>query len=396
LYIDENYSLRDIAIKLNSEGIPPPSGRSQKWYTVTIGDILKNEAYIGKKFQNKYESELKHSLQGKQYFTISKKEKPSTEWVQVFYPPLISEERYNQIQARINFQRRKPKKHYAGHENKFIAENVLFCGYCGGKIRKRFNQIENFHYCCYWWEAGIKERESHQHKKCSLGYVNAERIDEVIFNEIVNVLSEPSKFAVAWYKDERLDELKDRVKTLTHRKKEIEAKLERGFRKIKEAEDPDIRKLYEKENKNDETDYKMVKNDLKKAEDQLGFTTNRINRLAEFEKAIKNSGKRQMMSTYSSTQKQFKDFLHNLPAEEKKRIIESVISPETGGKCIIRYVTPFDYVDDIRNIPKEELFEPQKDREPIIDLNFNIDLNRIEKLIAGLDNRVLLNSVSPR
>jgi hypothetical protein len=58
----------------------------------------------------------------------------------------------------------------------------------------------------------------------------------------------------------------------------------------------------------------------------------------------------------------------------------------------VRYVTPFDFVDDINDIPKEQLHEPLLDRDPIVECLFNIDFNKIESLISGLNNRELLSS----
>ena len=111
-----------------------------------------------------------------------------------------------------------------------------------------------------------------------------------------------------------------------------------------------------------------------------------------FEKAFAPSNKRSMIKKYFAKLKQFMEFLYNLPFNDKKRLIEAVISVETGGKCLIRYITPFDIVDNIHDVPKEQLNEPLLDRDPIVECLFNIDLNRIEVLISGLNKKGLLYS----
>jgi len=35
-----------------------------------------------------------------------------------------------------------------------------------------------------------------------LRYVNADKVDEQIFDEVVKILSNPSKFAKSWYRDQ--------------------------------------------------------------------------------------------------------------------------------------------------------------------------------------------------
>jgi len=58
----------------------------------------------------------------------------------------------------------------------------------------------------------------------------------------------------------------------------------------------------------------------------------------------------------------------------------------------VRYATPFDIVDDIHDVPKEQLHEPLLDRNPIVECLFNIDLNRIESLISSFNRSELLYS----
>jgi hypothetical protein len=377
LYLDQNYSMRDIAIKMKTEGIPSP-GNSLTWYNTTINDILRNSAYTGEIYYNRFVYEAKQSKSGKQYFTPSKKEKKRDEWILVNYPPLISKDTYDRIQSLIESKKRRPKKHHAGHKEKFMAENILFCGYCGSKIKKKINQINNFHYCCYWWEASQKERKIQDHKKCLLRYVNAESIDRQIFEEVVKILSNPSEFAKSWYRDQGLEELKFRVDRLKKRDNELKNKLKEGYKLITRAETINIKKIYEEVQSKDEGEYEGNLASLKNAESELNFVQNKIDQLAEFEKIFSSSDKRAKFRKYFSTLKQFKDFLYGLPFNEKKRLVEAVISVETGGKCLLRYCTYNDIVDDIRDIPKEQLHEPLVDRPPVVECFFNIDLHKIE------------------
>jgi hypothetical protein len=99
-----------------------------------VSDILKNPTYTGKNMQNKFEFVKRVSkVTKKQYYCASKNKKPEEQWITIQYPPLITQDRFDQIQARIENQKRKPKKHHNGHENHFMDENVLFCGYCGSR-----------------------------------------------------------------------------------------------------------------------------------------------------------------------------------------------------------------------------------------------------------------------
>ena len=391
LYLDQNYSMRDIAIRMKADGITSP-GKSSIWYNTTICDILKNLAYTGEVYYNRFEYETKEAKSGRQYFRLSKKEKKQNEWILVKYPPLISKEKHDLIKSAIELRKRKPKKHHVGYEDKFLAENVLFCGYCGAKIKKRLTQIDNFFYCCYWWETSDKERKIQDRKKCFLHPVNADLVDEQIFGEIVKILSEPSQFAKSWYKKQGIEELELKVNRLKKQDHELENKLKEGYKLITSTDQLHVKKIYQESQAKDETEYKENLTNLKNAESELKFLQNKVDRLAEFEKTFDPTNKRSMIKKYFATVKQFSKFLYDLPFKEKKRLIEAVISVETGGKCLLRHVTPFDFVDDINNIPKEQLHEPLLDRYPIVECLFNIDLNRIESLISGLNKSELLCS----
>jgi site-specific DNA recombinase len=380
MYLYENYSLRDIAIKLTSDGTDTPSGRSKKWHNVTISDILKNPAYTGKAIQNQFEFVKKRSvIKRKQYYCVSKNQKPPEEWISIEYPPLITLDKFDQIRAKTEHQKRKPKKHHVGYDNHFMAENILFCGYCGSRIRKSITPAGSFFYCCYWWQTSPKERQMFQKDKCKLKYEDAEHIDDMIINEIVQLLSNPGRFAKVWFKNVDLEDLKKSVDGLRERDKELRSRLTEGFKKIKNTQNPELREIYQSEIQKDEKDFEENKYSLREAEGTLAFTQNKYDRLAEFNEAI-NQNKAKSAHAWYLAQSQFANFLYDLPFQEKKRIVESVISPENGGRILIRYGT------------KAE----ESEGELLFEMNFGMDLNRIETLITGINKGRLLNKVGSR
>ena len=294
LYSDQNFSMGDIALKMEAEAIPSPRN-SSIWYTSTISNILKNSAYTGETYYNRLEFQSKQSKSGKQYFTPSKKEKSQDQRVLVKYAPLITKDKFDRIQSLIEYKKKRPKKHHVGFKEKFMAENVLFCGYCGSKMKKKKDQINKFHYCCYWWETSQKYLAIHRRKKCMLRYVNADKVDEQIFDEVVKILSNPSKFAKSWYRDQGVDELKLKVERLRKRDNELKNKLKEGYQLITRAEKANIKEIYKEIKSKDEAEYEVNLTNLKNAEFEFNFIQNKVDRLAEFEKAFATSNKRNMI-----------------------------------------------------------------------------------------------------
>ena len=88
--------------------------------------------------------------------------------------------------------------------------------------------------------------------------------------------------------------------------------------------------------------------------------------------------------------------LDGLSTKDKKRLIEAVVSPESGGKIHVRYLTGDDLVDDFdfNKYQKEDLYRPLTDREPVLEYDFKVDINGIMALISSLKHKDLFNQTS--
>jgi hypothetical protein len=73
--------------------------------------------------------------------------------------------------------------------------------------------------------------------------------------------------------------------------------------------------------------------------------------------------------------------LFDLPFSDKKRLVESVISLESGGKVFVRYLCSNDFLET------EGSDEPITDQDPIADLRFDLDIDKVENIISGLSKQ---------
>ena len=373
LYLDQGYSLRDIANKLKNDGVPSPSGKSNNWFSMTISDILKNPAYKGEAYQNQFKAILHKGKNGSQYFASSNEQRPETDWIKVNFPPLISEERFNQIQLRIEAQKRKPKKRHYGNEEHFLADSVLYCKHCGAKVRKQFTPNANFHYCCYWYSASPKELKMMNRKKCKLHYHDAEKIDFRILDAISELMSSPNQFAKDWFKQSDIEELKEKVENLKNRNLEMRDALSKAFSHFNSVRDPELKRVYKDDIDKMEKDFLENKKNLQSFEMELKATNYKNDRLKEFKKRMKG-GLRQQASTYFKIKNEFENFIFLLPFREKKRIIEAIISPENNGKIYL-------------------MNDPEDSSHFELDFDFKLDIDKIERIISSLNKNELLNKV---
>lgn len=404
MYLEENFSIRDSANKLSRDGVLTPSssreyktGKARRWNTVTITKILKNPAYKGELFQSQRFFERGVSKKsGKEYMYAGKKEKPKNEWVSVKFPPLISEERWNAIQKKIEFNRHKPKRKFEGYGEHFLAENVLRCGECGAKMRKRVRMEKGrkprLEYACYWKQATQKELEVCGKERCQLKAVPADRLDDQVFSHLVQLMAKPS-LAKDYLKHEDFEEIKKKLASLEAQKQTLENNLQSAYNLITRTDDPEWKERYENSRRQDEKEYSAVKDDLARVKRDLDLIENEGNRLKAYEDAVKKveGNFRKQVKLHSSAKGQFGNFLYALPASEKKRLIEAVVAPDQGGRCSVRYLYAADLAGEVDDYdPEGGPKGPFKDRDPIIEMEFYFDLDRVEKLINSLNRTELL------
>jgi site-specific DNA recombinase len=387
LYTDHNYSIDDVANILNDEGMPTPSAfkgvknRTDLWFTSTVRKILIRDSYTGVAFFNK--------------------KAPRDEWVRKEFPPIISKKQFDLVQKRIKFNKKKAKKKYYGLEEKWLTQHVLYCAECGAKMAKKKNVKKEsgkiyVSYVCEFKKMSAKKLKNFGRERCIMRSVSADKIDKEIFFKISQVLSNPSRFAEQWLKDIDRVELKEKFENFSRQVAEKEKTIKNAYKDLAKITNRKLRDEFLKDADQDANELDKLKKRLRKAEQDYNLYQNKIDRLTQFKKAMNKSVKAHQLKPSLGTQKEFMQFLYDLPFKEKKRIVEAVIAPENGGRCHLRYQTvddmasSFDY--ETFRISKKLSIMPLTDLEPVIEMDFEMDLNKIEALITGLNRKNLLSN----
>ena len=420
LYLDQNYPFKDIALRLSSNGVQPPSESkgyekgARRWNPVTISKILKNPAYKGEVYHNRrfYESSVS-KMTGHEYMYAGLKEKPEDQWIRVSFPRLISDERWGEIQKRIEFNKRKSKRVYEGYEDHFLAESILVCGECGGKINKRIKwekgRKPKFYYSCYWHRTSAKDLALNGRERCMLRAVDADDLDARVYGMVVNVVTKPEDFAKDWLRALDEEEVRERLEALKVAEKDQRAKLDRAYQLITNERDPVQRQSYIQMKEKDQEALNDIVSSLKRAEQDFSLVKNKLNAWDNFIKALRKADKRGRMESLGETQQIFSEVLFGLPFQEKKRVLEAVVAPESGGRCVIRFPTSIDiersdqqdnaesskkelycftqppYFGFLTNsdkpLSKEERGEPHTQYEPMFELTHQVDIQRLQNVV---------------
>jgi hypothetical protein len=279
-------------------------------------------------------------------------------------------------------------------------DHVLYCAECGAKMGKIKNIKENDKvwcgYGCPWKITSTKRLQAHGRERCIMKSISADKIDKEIFFKIAQVLSNPSRFAEQWLKDIDKVELKTAFENLSKQVAGKEKIIKSAYKDLAKITNQKLRVEFIKGAEKDANELDSLKKRLRKVEQDYNLFQNKIDRLAQFKKAMKNTVSAEQLKTRLATQKEFRRFLYDLPFKEKKRIIEAVIAPENGGGCHLRYQT----VDDMASASDYETFRiskklsimPLTDLEPVIEIDFEMDLDKVQALITGLNRKKLLSN----
>ena len=140
-------TFRQIALKLNEEGVPSPGtlyyqrkGTSDprrvnhKWADQTVKNIIRNEGYIGNMVQGKCGT--------LSYKSRQLKAKPKDEWIRVegTHDPIVSRETWDTV---VSIEQKRVRKSDTADGIKSIFTGLVYCADCGFKMR---NQVERFTY----------------------------------------------------------------------------------------------------------------------------------------------------------------------------------------------------------------------------------------------------------
>ena len=71
----------------------------------------------------------------------------------------------------------------------------------------------------------------------------------------------------------------------------------------------------------------------------LALASGKAKRFERFKEIIGSSSKSKMTAGLKGT-------LASLSFKDRKAIVEAMISPENGGKCVASYIRPLDFLDD--------------------------------------------------
>ncbi|MCB0314484.1 MAG: recombinase family protein [Calditrichaeota bacterium] len=194
--IQEQMSTRQIVKRLNALKIPTRTQKKPVWHTATVGGILNNPIYTGRGYFNKTENGApRKETRGK---WVDRKDhhtrqaRPKEEWIAVTAPAIISQETFEKAQQQLKCNREKARRYYQPTSRRYLLRTLVRCGHCqlymnATRQRSTCKRHEYQYYVCTGKDPVRVGRE----KSCPSKRVRADRLDEVIWNLVRELIEKP-------------------------------------------------------------------------------------------------------------------------------------------------------------------------------------------------------------
>jgi site-specific DNA recombinase len=183
----QGYSIHRVVKELYAMKIPPAKKKSERWVKSSVARMLNREDYIGTSYYNRREAIVpKNPIKVEKYKRVKKSSRrirPKDEWYAIPVPSIIDKELFDLAHKRMreNFLYGKRNKTYD-----YLLTGKVMCE-CGA--RRVGDGVKGHHY--YRCAARIYNYPL-ETNKCKNEGVNAEILDAMVWNKLLELLSKSS------------------------------------------------------------------------------------------------------------------------------------------------------------------------------------------------------------
>jgi len=190
-YVYEKKTLAEIARILTNAGVKTANNRPA-WIESSIRHMLKNTSYIGTAYFGKTEGSdgvddrIRHYKSGKSIKPKHARKKVLEEkWIPISMPAIISENDFEEAQKQLQINRERASRNT---KEPSLLQGLVFCGLCGCPFYKRSRKYKGNTRCYYHCRANGGRKL----KTCSNVWANQEELDNLVYNETMKLLQNPS------------------------------------------------------------------------------------------------------------------------------------------------------------------------------------------------------------
>jgi site-specific DNA recombinase len=192
-YLQPRATVYQLAKRLTDLGVATPTGKP-RWNAASVRGILRNPAYAGRALTNR--TRVVPARRRKSALLpvgpgASHAPRPEEDWIAVAVPPIVSEETFAQVQAKLDTNQQTATRN-TRHE--YLLRALVSCGVCRLSCTVRRTQAGYRYYLCRGRTDALRVARG---PRCSARYIPAEQLDELVWADPCALLCEPAQAAHA-------------------------------------------------------------------------------------------------------------------------------------------------------------------------------------------------------
>ena len=192
-YLEPAATLYQLTARLAGLGVATPTGKP-RWTVASVRGILRNPAYAGRAMTNRTrpaparrrKSALLPAGPG-----ITHAPRPEEEWIEVPVPPIVTEEAFAQVQAKLGVNQQSAARN-TRHE--YLLRALVSCGACRLACTGRQSAAGYRYYLCRGRTDSLRAAQG---RRCTARYIPAVQLDELVWADLCALLTDPAQITHA-------------------------------------------------------------------------------------------------------------------------------------------------------------------------------------------------------
>ncbi len=188
LYTEERISITELSDRFNRFGIARPAG-GHRWHASFLGRLLRNEAYIGTLWQNRW----RHGPDPKDPRRVGRVHiLPKEQQIATPVPPIVAPEMFETAQRRLEENQRFALRNT---RHAYLLAGLVRHA-CGSKMGGHTPKKGSPYYRCYHSQTFKAAIDSHGiPQPCACAYVNGHMLEDAVWASICGLLKNPELLA---------------------------------------------------------------------------------------------------------------------------------------------------------------------------------------------------------
>ena len=185
-YLEPQATVYRLARRLTDLGVPAPRGGS-RWNTASVRGILRNPAYAGRALSNRTQVAPARGRKSAMLPAgpgISHAPRPEEDWIAVPVPPVVCEETFAQVQAKLDANQQGAARN-TRHE--YLLRALVSCGACRLGCTGRQTAAGYRYYLCRGRTDPLRVAQG---ERCAARYIPAAQLDELVWADLRELLTD--------------------------------------------------------------------------------------------------------------------------------------------------------------------------------------------------------------